>query len=81
MVDELGRRVWVIAEGYIPGESHDANPTRAMLSHETACILNANDELAAALAGTVVASVGTIGAPGDKPERGTHWKYVITLGT
>ena len=43
MADELGRRVWVIAEGYIPGESYDANPTRAMLSHETACILNAND--------------------------------------
>jgi hypothetical protein len=47
MVDELGRRVWVIAEGYIPGESYDASPTRAMLSHETACILNANDEPAA----------------------------------
>ena len=47
MADELGRRVWVIAEGYIPGESYDANPTRAMVSHETACILNANDEAAA----------------------------------
>ncbi|HLH26654.1 MAG TPA: sensory rhodopsin transducer [Chloroflexota bacterium] len=44
MSEELGRRVWVIAEGYIPGESYDAHPTRAMLSHETACILNPNDQ-------------------------------------
>jgi hypothetical protein len=47
MPDELGRRVWIIAEGYIPGDSYDADPTRAMLSHETACILNATDQPAA----------------------------------
>ena len=38
---EIGRRVWVIAEGYIPGESN--GPAPAMTSHETACILNPND--------------------------------------
>ena len=32
---------WVIAEGYIPGESN--GPAPAMTSHETACILNPND--------------------------------------
>lgn len=39
---EIGRRVWVIAEGYIPGASHGPEP--AMTSHETVCILNAGDD-------------------------------------
>lgn len=34
----LGCRTWVIAEGWIPEESHGPEP--AMTSHETACILN-----------------------------------------
>lgn len=33
---------WAIAEGYIPGRSH--GPATQMSSHETACILNANDQ-------------------------------------
>ncbi len=37
----VGRKRWVIAEGYIPGWSHGPEPQ--MLSHETACILNAGD--------------------------------------
>jgi len=37
----LGRTVWVIAEGYIPGTS--TGPEPAMLSHETACMLNTGD--------------------------------------
>lgn len=37
----IGRRKWVIPEGYIPSESH--GPAPAMLSHETACLLNAGD--------------------------------------
>ena len=41
MSDQLGRNTWVIAEGYIPGES--TGPAPAMTSHETACILNPND--------------------------------------
>jgi hypothetical protein len=41
--DGLGRRIWVIAEGYIPGTSATSQPDQAMLSHETACILNAGD--------------------------------------
>ncbi|MDP8942638.1 MAG: sensory rhodopsin transducer [Actinomycetota bacterium] len=37
----IGRTVWVIAEGYIPGQS--TGPESQMTSHETACILNASD--------------------------------------
>lgn len=37
----LGRTTWVIAEGYIPGES--TGPEPAMTSHETACILNTGE--------------------------------------
>ena len=37
----IGRTKWVIPEGYIPSESH--GPAPAMLSHETACLLNAGD--------------------------------------
>lgn len=40
----IGRRVWAIAEGYIPGVSH--GPAPAMTSHETACLLNAGDSAA-----------------------------------
>ena len=36
-----GKRVWAIAEGYIPAES--TGPAPEMTSHETACILNATD--------------------------------------
>jgi hypothetical protein len=41
-MEELGSRVWVIAEGYIPPSSNGHEPE--MTSHETACILNASDE-------------------------------------
>jgi len=37
----IGRRRWAIAEGYIPSWSHGPEPQ--MISHETACILNAGD--------------------------------------
>lgn len=37
----IGKKVWAIAEGWIPGWSHGPEPE--MLSHETACILNTND--------------------------------------
>lgn len=36
-----GHKTWVIPEGYIPETSHGPEPE--MLSHETACILNASD--------------------------------------
>ena len=36
-----GVKEWVIAEGYIPEESHGPEPQ--MTSHETVCILNASD--------------------------------------
>jgi hypothetical protein len=37
----IGHTRWVIAEGWIPASSH--GPAPEMLSHETACILNAGD--------------------------------------
>jgi hypothetical protein len=37
----IGRTNWAIAEGYIPSESSFSDP--ALVSHETACILNAGD--------------------------------------
>ena len=37
----IGRRIWAIAEGYIPGSSN--GPAPAMTSHEAACLLNAGD--------------------------------------
>ena len=40
----IGRRVWAIAEGYIPPAS--TGTTRELTSHETVCILNASDQVA-----------------------------------
>ena len=37
----IGKTHWAIAEGWIPEYSHGPEPE--MLSHETACILNAGD--------------------------------------
>lgn len=37
----IGARTWVIAEGYIPAWSNGPEPE--FTSHETACMLNAND--------------------------------------
>jgi len=40
--EPIGQRRWAIAEGYIPpGGTHADDPR--FLSHETACLLNAND--------------------------------------
>ena len=39
---EIGRTLWAIAEGYIPGGS--TGPEPQMTSHETACILNTTDQ-------------------------------------
>lgn len=41
MAMPIGKTVWAIAEGYIPGQS--ASDDRALLSHETACLLNCGD--------------------------------------
>ena len=38
-MDAIGRRHWAIAEGYIPSQSSFSD--RELISHETACILNA----------------------------------------
>lgn len=38
----IGKKRWAIAEGYIPKES--TGPEPEMLSHETACILNAGEQ-------------------------------------
>ena len=37
-MEAIGRKRWAIAEGYIPSESSFSDP--ALVSHETACILN-----------------------------------------
>ena len=37
----VGRKVWAIAEGYIPSDS--VSDERTLISHEVACILNAGD--------------------------------------
>ncbi|MEA2950979.1 MAG: hypothetical protein QOJ96_499 [Alphaproteobacteria bacterium] len=36
----IGKKQWAIPEGYIPSES--CSTDRTLVSHETACILNAN---------------------------------------
>ena len=41
-MDQIGRTRWAIAAGYIPSESSFTD--RALVSHETACILNAGDQ-------------------------------------
>lgn len=38
----VGHKAWAIAEGYIPGGSVSDDP--ALVSHETACILNAGTD-------------------------------------
>lgn len=38
----IGKTHWAIAEGYIP--PYSSSETRELTSHETACILNANDQ-------------------------------------
>jgi hypothetical protein len=42
MTQPVGRRVWAIAEGYIPPAS--TGSTRELVSHETVCVLNAGEE-------------------------------------
>lgn len=41
---EIGKKVWAIAEGYIPSKSNGSIPE--MESHETVCILNAGGKKA-----------------------------------
>jgi len=40
-MEAIGHKRWAIAEGYIPSQSSFTD--RALVSHETACILNAGD--------------------------------------
>src|SRR5262249_16271323 len=40
-MEVIGRRRWAIAEGYIPSESSFSD--HALISHETACILNVGE--------------------------------------
>ncbi len=41
MAEEIGRRRWAIAEGYLPERIHGHG--RELASHEAACLLNAGD--------------------------------------
>jgi hypothetical protein len=43
VTDAIGRKRWVIPEGFIPPQSM-INANRALLSHEAACLLNAGDK-------------------------------------
>jgi hypothetical protein len=43
-MEPIGRRRWAIAEGFIPSQSSFSE--RTLVSHETACILNAGDRQA-----------------------------------
>jgi len=43
-MEQIGRKIWAIAEGYIPGQSHGPKPE--MTSHEACCILNSSDRTA-----------------------------------
>jgi hypothetical protein len=40
-MEAIGRKRWAIPEGYIPSQS--VSDDRTLISHETACILNAAD--------------------------------------
>ncbi|MBD0387730.1 MAG: sensory rhodopsin transducer [Nostoc sp. C3-bin3] len=42
MNQSIGRTCWAIAEGYIPAYSNGPEPQ--FTSHETVCVLNANDK-------------------------------------
>ena len=42
MSEPMGKRRWAIAEGFIPSWSNGPEPQ--MTSHETACLLNTDDE-------------------------------------
>ncbi|HJO35989.1 MAG TPA: sensory rhodopsin transducer [Gammaproteobacteria bacterium] len=41
-MQKIGKRLWVIAEGYIPPSSHGKAPQ--LTSHETACLLNTSEQ-------------------------------------
>lgn len=43
-MEEIGKKIWVIPDGYIP--AHDHGPEPELTSHEAFCILNAGDETA-----------------------------------
>lgn len=43
-MSSIGKTVWAIAEGWIPPD--DPAKPRALISHETACILNTGDQAA-----------------------------------
>lgn len=42
IIMKLGKKIWAIAEGYIPAWSNGPEPD--LTSHEAACILNTSDE-------------------------------------
>jgi hypothetical protein len=44
MMKAVGKKIWAIAEGYIPPSSH--GPAPEMTSHEAACLLNTSEQAA-----------------------------------
>jgi hypothetical protein len=65
-MDAIGRRRWAIPEGYIPSESKFSD--RALVSHETACILNVGDRDAKVVLTTYFADREPVGP------------YIISIG-
>ena len=61
----IGHRIWAIAEGYIPSQS--VSEERTLLSHETACILNATDRDAHVAHGTPAIPDGYFTEPASSP--------------
>ena len=74
-MEPIGKRRWAIAEGYIPGDSTGGG--RALESHETACILNAN-QVPARIGNAVVLNVRDPAGPYRvtvPPRRTLHLRF------
>jgi len=67
---DIGRKRWAIAEGYIPSQSSFSE--RALVSHETACILNASDRDAHIALTVFFASREPVSYRVTVPARRTH---------
>jgi len=63
----IGRKHWTIAEGHIPSQSSFLD--RALVSHETACILNAGDSDAHVALTIFFADRNPVGLPDFGPYR------------
>jgi hypothetical protein len=75
----LGQTRWAIAEGYIPAQSSFSDP--ALVSHETACILNAGDRPAHVHITIFFADREPAGRISSPSRRGARCIYVSTISS